>query len=110
MGLKNFETDCKVPTKSNKNTIYRINILFSNVLGKIENKENNNNSFDDDFDKEEKIINNSEKKKVSKEINEDNIKSQIVNNPNNYNIDEKKLRMILRKKEDAKKSYALNVI
>ena len=92
MGLKNFETDCKVPIKCNKNTIYRINILFSNVLGKIENKENNNNSFDDDFDKEEKIINNSEKKKVSKEINEDNIKSQIVNNPNNYNIDEKKIK------------------
>ena len=91
MGLKNFETDCKVPIKCNKNTIYRINILFSNVLGKIENIENNN-FFDDNSDEEEKINNIYDKKDESKKTSEDNIKSQIVNNPNNYNIDEKKIK------------------
>ena len=91
MGSKNFETDCKVPIKHNKNAIYRINILFSNVLGKIENIENNN-FFDDNFDEEEKINNIYDKKDESKKTSEDNIKSQIVNNPNNYNIDESKIK------------------
>ena len=47
MGSKKFETEYAIPPKHKKSHIYRLNILFNNVLGKIENT---NNSFDDDGD------------------------------------------------------------
>lgn len=86
MGSKKFETECIIPPKHKKSHIYRLNILFNNVLGKIENT---NNSFDDDGDIFEK---------KNRKVSEENIKSQININTNRiHNIDEKKINEDLEK-------------
>lgn len=50
MGKKNFENDLKIPEKCKKHPIYQINILFNNVLNKIDNIENNSSSEENDED------------------------------------------------------------
>lgn len=83
MGSKNYETEYIVPPKHKKSQIYRLNILFNNVLGKIENT---NNSFEDDGDIFEK------------KNRAENIKSEIdINNNRIHNIDEKKINEDLEK-------------
>lgn len=88
IGVKKFITDFSIPPKNNKNSIYRINILFNNVLNKIDSVENN--SFDDSDseynkkgNKNYEIINNSNK------YNEINIKYEINNNDHKIDDDEK---------------------
>jgi len=86
MGSKQFETEYAIPPKHKKSHIYRLNILFNNVLGKIENT---NNSFDEDGDIFEK---------KNRRISEENIKSEInINNNRIHNIDEKKINEDLEK-------------
>ena len=86
MGSKKFETEYAIPPKHKKSHIYRLNILFNNVLGKIENT---NNSFDDDGDIFEK---------KNRRVSEENIKSEInINNNRIHNIDEKKINEDLEK-------------
>jgi hypothetical protein len=86
MGSKQFETECVIPPKHKKSNIYRLNILFNNVLGKIENT---NNSFDDNGDIFEK---------KNRRVSEENIKSEInINNNRIHNIDENKINEDLEK-------------
>ena len=86
MGSKQFETECAIPPKHKKSHIYRLNILFNNVLGKIENT---NNSFDDNGDIFEK---------KNRRVSEENIKSQInISNNRIHNIDENKINEDLEK-------------
>jgi hypothetical protein len=85
MGSKQFETECIIPPKHKKSHIYRLNILFNNVLGKIENT---NNSFDDNGDIFEK----------KNRRSEENIKSEININYNSiHNINENKINEDLEK-------------
>ena len=82
MGVKQFKTNSEVPLKNNKNPIYRINIIFNNVLNKIDSVENN--SFDDSNSEDNKIFNNNLQKKNSNKNSEINIRYDINDDKTNY--------------------------
>ena len=81
IGNKDFEINLKLPEKFKKDPIYQINILFNNVLNKVDDIENNSSS------NENNINNNGTNSKKFDEIKR---KSEIYNSneiKNDFNYD-----------------------
>ena len=73
MGKKDFENNLKVPEKCKKDPIYQINIIFNNVLNKVDNIENNSSS--DENNENNLNINGTN----SKKFDDIKLKSEIYN-------------------------------
>ena len=58
MGKKLYKFDLKIPTKNDKNTLFRFDDLFENILNKIDNIENNSSEDNQEENNINKNINN----------------------------------------------------
>ena len=104
MGVKNFETECKIPLKNTKKPLNKIDGLFEIILNKLDKNDKNDkcdisedHSNNDDSSELSNTVNNSIIKQDSKNSNDLNIVTDInissniinpINITNNDKIDE----------------------
>ena len=86
MGRKNYENDLKVPVKNDKNSLFKFDDLFENILNKIENIENNSSDFEENKDKSNNN-NNDDIVDTPKKFIEQKIKINKVNYDDNEDDD-----------------------
>jgi hypothetical protein len=89
LGVKRFETDYEIPARNFKNPIYKLNDIFDQILGKIEDDSSDKDSSDISAPKSHSSLSESHSQIMNNTNNSINISSSINNPVAREYIDEK---------------------